>query len=434
MGIFSRSKTPEAPLPHLSLSLTTTEEHIFRPNDTVSGNVELSAPYSLTPQAVEVSLWGLSKVWIRTSSSSSNNSTDYTHYRDDAPLFTVTFNLFPQPYALLPDQVYNFPFNFRVPEGTGFNRTECYKNPQDDPYNVLPHHLPPTFFAGKSDDWPDHAKISYGVTAKLVAPGITVSKEQDPLSCTANINFHPLNPNLEHPELSVIRTPKNFTLQSSSLSGAEPSSLGFRKRMQDRFSSQTPKLDFEIGLEIPDRLNAGQEFPFRTSFTVLNKIGNVARIPSINLKIIEIKLIDFTFFRAPRDWSASNTMSGWQHHNSHRAEAHAGQPTWQHSNYHEKKTILNAIPDQQVIELRDVPTYSEKTKSEKNEKNMGEEAMGQESTGDVWWRARIPGHIPPDFRSFAIARSYRVKLKVGVEIGEKKFVAEVESHVQHLGS
>ncbi|KAF2269830.1 hypothetical protein CC78DRAFT_564515 [Lojkania enalia] len=420
MGLFTSKK--QEPLPDVVVTLATSQDTVFRPDDTVSGHVTLSTPFPLTPQAVEVSLWGESKVWIRRSSSSSNNSTDYQHYRDNAPLFTVTYNLFPDPHQLQPGQDYNFPFHFRVPEGTAFTRPECYRDPTEQPYTVLPHNLPPTFFFGYSEDIPDNAGVFYGVTARLIAPGVGVGKDVEPVSSTIPILFQPLNPNVRFSP-SILRHTKNFTLASSSLTGAEPSKIGFRQRMHDRFSSQTPKMDFEVAVEIPARLNAAQEFQFRTSFAVLNKGDNVTHIPPINIKVLDLKLLDFTFFRATYDWSASNTMSGWQHKN-YKIYTSPGKPDWTEHVYREKKTALNAIPESHTIELQEVPVVGEKGKKE----------MEQETKCDVWFNARLPGQTVPSFVSFAIVRAYRVKAKIGVEIGEKKFVYELESHVQHLGS
>ncbi|KAF1962177.1 hypothetical protein CC80DRAFT_386640, partial [Byssothecium circinans] len=169
MGIFSK-KPPPGPLPTLTVHLHTPADKVFKPNDTVSGYVTLVTPIPINPQAVEISFWGMSRVWLRTSSSNSTSkSTDYTHYRDNAPLFDICFNALanqqPQPQGqqdqkndnpqnppshqqpnplLLPNQTYTYPFSFRVPEGTGFNRTGYYKTDTDPRFTILPHNLPPT--------------------------------------------------------------------------------------------------------------------------------------------------------------------------------------------------------------------------------------------------------------------------------------------------
>jgi hypothetical protein len=45
----------------------------------------------------------------------------------------------------------------------------------------------------------------------------------------------------------------------------------------------------------------------------------------------------------------------------------------------------------------------------------------------------VPSVTPPSFRSFAITRAYKVRVKLGVEVGGKKFDMEVESYVREMG-
>ncbi|KAF2185697.1 hypothetical protein K469DRAFT_707361 [Zopfia rhizophila CBS 207.26] len=426
MGLFRSKSTPQGPLPDLELHLASQQDTIFKPNDTISGRIALSTPIPITPQAVEVSLWGQSETWIRRESSSSNShtgtrTTDYHHYRDHAPLFHVTFNLFPKPHALLPDQTYNYPFSFRVPEGSGFNRSNCYENPNDNVWTAFQHHLPPTFVFGHEDK-PDNCSIAYGVTARLICPGIGVGKppDVDPLSCTAPILFQPPNPNAHITNPNRARYDKRFTVASSVLTGRDPASIGFGQRMRDRLSSATPKLDFELGVETPDLLASGSEFSFRTTFNVLQRSDKVVVIPPITFKILKLELLDFTLFRAPRDWAASNTMMGqpsrW-HDSTPRSAWHAKEER----EVVEKKKYLNSIPEFQVVELPEVQV---------GEKKQIEQA-GQ---CEAWFRGRVPGFTPPSFRSFAITRTYRLKVKLRVEIGGKHFDFSAECPNVQLGS
>jgi hypothetical protein len=450
MGLFSKTpKPPPQPLPNIELHLSSHQDQVFKPNDTVSGHVAITTPIPVNPQALEISFWGLSKTWIRTESKSgtNNSTTNYTHYRDNAPLFTLTQDAFIPPpdqkriTQLVPGQEYIFPFQFLVPEGTANNRAVIgrYKDDADSRWTVLPHNLPPTFFFGSNPEYPDQASVDYGVTTKLICPGLVIppkqsffsgiwaKEEEDRLSCTAPVLFQPLNPyaNLPGPK-SVLKYPKEFTLQSSSLTGAEPSSIGFRKKMHDRFSSGTPKLDFEIAIEVPDILVSGTEFKFRASFTALNKSDKVTIIPPVQFNIKEIGLLDFTFFRASHDWNATNTMSGVPYSSGKDYTPNPGDKhyRWGYDIYREKSVSLNAIPESHTIELAEVPVVGEKDRKE----------VKQEERGEIWFAARVPGFTPPSFTSFAITRAYRVKVKLGIVIGEKSFKHEVESHVRYLGS
>jgi hypothetical protein len=427
MGFFRSNKEPRPSLPSISPYLTSTQDTVFKPNDTVSGYIELATPFPITPQAIEISLWGESKTWIRTSSthgSGNNTSTSYRHYRDNAPLFTLTSNLLPKTAELFPGQIHSFPFSFRVPEGTGVNRSGCYEDDTDARWTVFPHNLPPTFFVGTSPDIPDNCEISYGVTARLICFGVGVGKDLEPIHSTVPIIFQPLNVNtLTQGPLSMIRHPKSFTLSSSALTGLDVSAIGFRQRMTDRLSSGTPKLDFELAIEVPDLLTSGSEFRFRTTFTVLAKSDKVTFIPELRFRVLKLELLDFTFYRAPRDWEASDTMSGYHYKTvSSTPRSGLGFQGQENTVYSEKKTALNSLPDMHVIELPEVQVEGEK------------KGMEQARHCEHWWTGRVPGFTPPSFQSFAISRAYRIKVKMGIEAGGKKFEYQVESHVRELGS
>ncbi|KAJ4305696.1 hypothetical protein N0V90_001227 [Kalmusia sp. IMI 367209] len=233
--------------------------------------------------------------------------------------------------------------------------------------------------------------------------------------------FQPLNPNVGAP-LSVVRYSKSFTLASSSLTGRNPASIGFRQKLSDKFSSETPKLEFELGLELPDLFTSGSEFRFSSTFAVLNKSHTVVQIPVLEFKVVKLELLDFTFIRAAYDKAADDWARG--HHSDKTPE---DAPTGlysgsEHSIYCEHKTSLNSLPELQVIELDEVPLPGEKNSTE------------QAGHTEAWFTARIPGFIPPSFIGFAMSRVYRIKAKIVVKIGEKKFEHEAESHVRSLGS
>lgn len=450
MGIFSRKHPPD-PLPVLTVYLHSPADKVYKPNDTVSGYVTLTTPIPINPLAVEVSFWGISRVWLRTSNTNSaNNSTSYTHYRDNAPLFDICFNALAgqqvqfreqktgekgsektqqhpplqQDTLLHPGQTYTYPFSFRVPEGTDFNRTGFYKSNTDDSWTILPHRLPPTMLYGQKKDYPDNAYIEYGITSRLICPGIyTDQKTQEPVSSTAEIIFAPLNRHTNGP-MSVVHFDKTCTLASSSLAGMNVQNIGFRQSMKDRFSKETPKLDFSVGIEIPDHLSAGAEFNFRTTFLALKRTENVISIPAITFTVLKLELLDFTFARAPRDHQASSTMSG-----SRRGRTPATMPQGlyeggQDTLFREAKTSLNCLPsgpqtveleEDQVVGKNDVKTSKQVEKCE------------------AWFTARVPGFMPPSFKSFAISRCYRLRLRMGIEIGGKKFESEIEGVVNSLG-
>jgi hypothetical protein len=416
MGLFSKSKKASASVPMINVNLNTPQDHVFKPNDAVSGHITLSTPIPLNPQAIEATLWGRSAVWTADRYRKTNDQAgdDYHHYRDHVILFNVTFNVLTEKH-LQPGQTYTFPFQFRFPEGTSTNRVGGYKDDRDSRWTVQPHSLPPTFMWGNFDDSPDHAKITYGVTGRLVCPGVgAVSKGDKPIEDTTPILFQPFNPHLNRP-FTVVRHTKALTLASSALAGQ-------KKKFSDRFSSSTPKMDFEVGIEAPDYLTSGSEFRFRSTFSVLNKSDNVVGIPPITFKVLKLELHDFTFLRAARDLESDFTSSGYHYDRSPEDRptgAYSGIEDYAHP---EQKTALNSQPESSVVQLEEVMAPGEK------------KGMEQARSCEVWFSARVPGFTPPSFYSFAIKRSYSIKIKMGVEVGGKKFDYEIESQVMALGS
>ena len=227
MGLFSssKSKLPPAPLPSLELHLAHSTDTVIKPGDTVNGHILLSTPVVITPKAIEVTFWGQSQTWIRREHKS-DDSTSYTHYRDLAPLFTVTHNALSKTKeeAYVPGQAYTMPFTFTMPTGTAYNRADSYQHPDDGVWTISPHNLPPTFLHSRfGPDIPDNCSISYGVTARLICPEFAIDK----VVCTEQFLFAPLNPNAYIKNPNLIRHLKKFKLSSSTLSGQDSSSIGF---------------------------------------------------------------------------------------------------------------------------------------------------------------------------------------------------------------
>jgi hypothetical protein len=147
MGLFSSTKIPQPPLPNIIIDLSTPSDKVFRPHDVVSGNIIFVPTVPIIPRAIEVSLFGQSLVWYRTDTTTSSNSRDYHHWRDNAPLFEVTTNVVPafdlKAPTFAPGETYTYPFQFQLPAGTGNSRVGQYKNNGDTRWTVRPHLLPP---------------------------------------------------------------------------------------------------------------------------------------------------------------------------------------------------------------------------------------------------------------------------------------------------
>jgi hypothetical protein len=458
MGLFSSNKIPQPPLPTLQILLT--DRKVHRPDDIVTGFIALTPLLPISPHAINVSLFGQSQIWHRIDVSSSDSASDYRHWRDNAPLFEVSENVLLQTNVddkkgkgetelLLPGQTYQFPFSFRFPSGTGNARWRQYKNAADQKFSIGPHDLPPSFLhTGKYGNGTDanYAKIEYGVRATLVCPGVGVVQGKSLVDdvVTEPLEFLPTSLEAENGPLSVLRYPRVFTLHSSTLTGQDPGQIGWRQSMRDRFSSATPALSFEVALEVSDHLASGAEFRFRASFTVLSKSENVIHIPDVTFRVLKLDLLDFTIYRAPRDTAANSnrdgahTRSGNRYENMPPPDQPYSVAKDEREEISERKTHLNSLPESATLELQQVPAYSllERQSIGDNKKGGGgaEHAMEQAKSCEVWFSARVPSVTPPSFRSFAITRVYKVRVKLGVEVGGKKFDMETESHVRELGS
>jgi hypothetical protein len=430
MGLFSSTKIPQPSLPDIAIHLYSPTDKIFRPDELVSGHVNFTPTVPIAPRAIEVSLFGQSLIWHRTSSSS-NDSTDYYHWRDNAPLFEISTNVLPagEPHApaLSVGETYIYPFNFRFPARTGNTRFGQYKEDTDELWTVRPHDLPPTFLsAGKhnKDDGPNYAKVEYGVRARLVChgTGVVQGKSIVDLVATVPVFFAPfksLTCNLD--PIGAQRHTQPFMLQTSALTGQTSSAIGFRQSVRDRFSSSTPKVDFELAVEIPETLTSGTEFRFRTSFNVITKSDNVSHIPAVHFTILKLALKDITFVRAPRDYNATTMMSGSHRQNKYEnmPPTDATYPGQEHKDICRQEVPLNTLPASATVEFEETSSGEKK-------------AMEQARSCGVWFTARVPSFTPPSFRSFAISRAYQVKLTYGVEVCGKKYEQRIKSVVREM--
>lgn len=136
-----------------------------------------------------------------------------------------------------------------------------------------------------------------------------------------------------------------------------------------------------------------------------------------------MELLDFTATRAPYDRDACSSAHGSHHKNnhSHTTASYAPYSGKETKDYSEYKTSLNSLSDSVTVELEQ-PDNKEKKE------------MKQASNCEVWFTARIPGYTAPSFRSFVITRTYRVKVRVGIEVAGKKFELEAESRIEKMRS
>jgi hypothetical protein len=439
MRFFRSSKLSQPPLPNLSIHLDTSSDKVFRPDELVTGQMILTPIVPITPHAIEVSLYGQSLVWHRTGhGGGGQTAAKYYHWRDNAPLFEVCTNVLSTSHTTTsrfePNQAYNFPFSFRFPVSTGNSRLGQYKKNGDERWAIGPHFLPPSFFhtnnaASNIDtNYANYAKIEYGIKAMLVCPGVGVvkGKRMQNLTATSPVLFLPLprslSPDVLYPGRSELLS-RIFTLRSSALTTEDGSSKSFGKGLRHPFSPALPKLTFQTRLMVPNLLNLGTEFLFSVYFNVISKSSDVSHIPAVLIMILKLSLMDLTCVRAPRDRAASKR----EYDGCHRKDAHTFMPPSyapysgrerQVCSKHKTKLTDNAP---QSVVLESVNTYN----GESDRRQPGNE---------VQFKCRLPATLPPSFKSFAISRRYRLKVKLGVTIGGKTFKHEVWSDIRHICS
>lgn len=450
MGLFGSSKAPPPPLPNLSIYLSTPLEKVFQPDETVSGTITLTPAIPITPQALEVTLFGQSLIWYRTTQPGTSRPgtiqrNQYIHFRDNAPLFNVTTNILPpQTGTLQPGQPLTLPFNIRFPLGTGNKRLGQYRRDSDERWTVGPHNLPPSFIFSSSSpsssvcDSPDFAKIDYGISARLLTPEyIGFDLDASALEVFAPVLFSPQNAGLDttHATLTFV---DSHSLQSSILAGVQKENLGFRQSLRDRLSSSTPKICFDTSVHVPDCLISGQEFAIRAGVHVTHKSDSVSAMPSVKLRVGKIELVEYTAVRAPRDFESWGREGGWEGDMPGPDKMYSGR---ENQDLSRGKVGLNCVPGEVVVEMGwssnsvrgdDGKGFGlgEKEKGNKTEMQTGVEGGSEHF---VTFTARVPSTTTASFRSFAISRAYGVKLRLNVEIGGKTFEQVVESGIREMG-
>jgi len=413
MHFFSKSDPePEVPVPSSSIALDHEPGTVFRPGQLISGRVIFENTVNTTPSAVELTLWGQSETYIRRSESHSSgtgnnqtSSTTYRHYRDHAPLFIHTLNLFPSPYPLLPNTKYQWPFQVQFPERTNFSRAACYEDPWNEIWTSVPHLLPPTFIHEPEGVLPHRCSITYGVTATIKPPA--GHPDEIPWSVTAPLNFLP-NDRIPQamPPPAARSSAKTFDLASSMLAGvAQP---GFRQKLADRFSSETPKVTFELGCSMPAAVSCGDVFSVRGAVRIVERSANVSVLPPVAFRVKKLELLDFALFRAPRDWAARDTSRG-EPSKYHTAEARRLGYHTQEMEISEQSVVLNAMPEHQNVSFAE-----------------GKGGGSGDGVVEASFTGRIPGYATPSFQGFAITLAYRLKAKVEVEWCGKRFELKFE--------
>lgn len=239
------------------------------------------------------------------------------------------------------------------------------------------------------------------------------------------LTFSPFRPAADQqPEFAEFVAEKE-KYASSRLTGKEKS---VRSSIRDKFSSHTPSLELVMKASLVPVLTVGEPF----TLFVCMEVGQLSdpkatSVPSVKLKIKELRLYEFTRFRALR------VTRGYRHPENEETE--------------EDKTVLNAIPEVRVVEQQLAPppayqpaTSADDSKETKRPPSSSSSSSTSSSASRMQWapdlifpttfEARIPSDVVPSFRTVTINHHFVLKVEVEVEIAGKEF--EHEFYVSDL--
>ena len=205
---------------------------------------------------------------------------------------------------LEPGRAYAYPFHFRSPDSTDFNKIGCFKKDADQRWTVHPYPLPPTYiyqhqpFFGPARS---SGKVRYEIKATLHSPGIGIIKKRtlQPLTACEAVLFSPRRqPKVEKNFLIVSKDSKSFKLRSSALAAR---TIGNGSPSWKRSCCSRPILELDVTAEYATVLEAGLDFSVKVSSTVTNKDPDVTDVPSLRVTVRKQFLRDSTEIQTPRD-------------------------------------------------------------------------------------------------------------------------------------
>ncbi|KXS98650.1 hypothetical protein AC578_10072 [Pseudocercospora eumusae] len=397
MGIFSRKEKIVPPQVAIHL------DHAgpYAPGLPITGSVHVQTPVPRPISSVAITCVGKATTHnIRRvqragagvgMASGPNTSTRRTiHYHDDAQLFREAQGLFSDT-ELIPEKPLTTQFSLTIPWGTedvhgGGPYVEGRSNPEA--YTTRSHPLPPTFVHQHDSD--RYASIEYGLQVLIHFADGSSEPYASPVKGFVLIPLPNHSPS-DARFLESIRPSEKYS--SSRLTGAEKSAI---HSFKDKFSSSTPSVNVVLKARTVSIVPTGSSFSIQTCAEIDSFSVDSISIPSVQLRIRDVKLMPITFYRALRVESlASSSLD--------RGE---------HEEIDEEKILLNANPDTQTVQ--------------------GEQRMAENSSKLVFpatFEARIPSSVCPSFRTLNINRTYRLKMVLRADICGKEFEHKFELSV-----
>ncbi|KAI9876643.1 MAG: hypothetical protein M1830_004485 [Pleopsidium flavum] len=361
------------------IELYTPSKTVLIPGDKVTGSVILASPRDEAVGSVEIAFRGLSKSKITPS-----YGYNKVPYRNQATLFESSKTLYRGHYTLRANS-YEWPFEFTFPSLTLPKAGATKWKPSQSFAHEPSHALPPTFLVEcLKVHGPTENYIHYELAAILRRPSSNSVFHFGTLKDSVALPFTPF-PTVESPDPKLYLISNTYTRQSHLLDpDVAGQSLTLKEKVRFFWNhKQQPKSTFAVKVELPQVACNRGILPIFIGVEHNLALSTAPALPIVYLRRVHIRLIAFSFIRCPH-------LSIFGDHDKEEVIT-------------DRINIIdNSFPDTPITERM--------------------------SLSELLPHLKLSGSLPPSFRTFNSARSYRLVVKVIVECAQKIYKAEVVGH------
>lgn len=372
-------------LPKIAIELDNGLQGPFYPGSRVSGQVVLMNHVGESPVSIEVSLVGRSEAYAQRNDSMDvpGGRLSIIHHRDQTLLFS-TSTLVLETSLILPGQHrHAWGFAFHFPSMTQSNCHVSYDSASSEIWTTGVHALPPSF-SWIAPNTSAFAAICYTVEAVL-----RQSQPAESIQARVPLHFTPFRGDPGPVVPSVFR--EDFRIASTRLEAANQGQTPRVKRALTSWISKTSPDDvsFCFKASVPSHITTGEAFTVLTEIDFGDQPASTYVASSVHFKVSKLKLLHFVVFRARRDPPVPATR--FKTYKNEEIRTYEGS-----------------------FDLALLPSSAVRTPEKGH------------STVPFSFQAVVPALACPSFRSFAINRSYRLKLSISVELGGRDFKLQFE--------
>ncbi|KAI5203596.1 hypothetical protein E4T39_04096 [Aureobasidium subglaciale] len=346
----------------------------FIPGQTISGKVVYNPPTQVDIDQVVIICKGT--CYTKITERHGNNT---SHYREKITLFRDQDTIFRGPHTISSGR-YEWPFRFELPIGTDYLRKERSK---DHLFQLGSQGLPPTFnFYSAGFSTPPEAKITYQLKVKI-NPGRVLRTTQSRLE----LPLWPISPTPLRAPLPL-DGPCNGDGRFKS-KALRPAQHTFKEKMSHVFGSdpalKTPEINIAVSFKMPRCVSAAQAMPLSVSCKYTRRGQNDPEAPELAFDSCQFIL------KAHVDARAKGTI-GDHYKNG-------------------KSTVIDhCMPGNKMLLPLD-----------------GSWVPISDSVRLADMTKRVPHHLAPTFKTFTVAMSYKMAVKVRIRHLQLGRVWQLES-------